>query len=128
MASTQVVSKSMGAVAMLAGVGLFVTMFATNPRRLGPAGVTLWFICLWLTMGIASGLALHGLSKRWSKQPAIAEGSVGLQRSVRRGALLATGVCVLLGLSSLGQLDVRDIGLVMVLLGLTELYMRTRLA
>ncbi len=121
--STKTYTSLISAMTVLAGLAVIVCIFLTNPRAIGPLGVTLWFVAL-LTF-IQGALAL-GLI--WAKQrflPALAQHRL-VTSSWRQGLLMGGGIVMLLGLASLRQLGWRDAMLLTGLLGLVEFYFRAR--
>lgn len=120
------VSKILGLMAVLAvggAVTLLLSLVSTNPSKLGPAGVTAWFLILLgvgtcaLTVGlywVKSSLKVHSLDTR------------RLTFSWRQGFLLASAGVMFLALSSLRQLSLRDVVLFGILLALIEFYFRNR--
>jgi hypothetical protein len=113
-------------MSMVTGVALSLTVAAlvlTNPTQLGPIGVTLWFVALFLaTQGVVS-LALF----TWSGKSYEAVGPYQrLTGAVRQGSLVAGVVTVMLALSSLRQLSLRDAGLLILLAFLVEIFFKVR--
>jgi hypothetical protein len=110
-----------------AGLGILVLsvliMLSTSPVKLGPAGVTLWFLLVFAGLTAASTGTLYA-AKRYLQLHG--NPSSRLRYSWRQG-LLFSGIAVcLLGLSSLEQLTWRD-GILFVLFAvLIELYTRLR--
>ena len=117
-----------GAALVCAGLvaALLLSMVLTNPSNLGPAGVTLWFLAFGVVLAANIALANYELIMRFGKETTKLTKHKTIMGCLRHGALLGGGLAVLLALSSLGQLDARDIGLVVVLIGLVEFYLRTR--
>ncbi len=105
---------------------LFLSMLMTNPTGLGPTGVTLWFIGFWVVLSSCLALAKYELVARFGRESTKLNRHKMVVSSIRHGALVGAGLTILLALSSLQQLDVRDIGLVAVLLVLIEFFARTR--
>lgn len=119
--------KSQLSMIVAATTGAFglaiLTLLITNPTQIGPFGVTLWFLILMFGVSGAFTLALYYAKARLK----LYEGPLTqLSNSRRQGLLLGLGVVVLLALSSLRQLNLRDVILVSVLLVLLEFYFRTR--
>ena len=111
----------------LAAVGIPVSMalmIFTSPARLGPVGVTAWFVFSWLGYGSAIALTLQ-LAKRWLK-PTTDSATKRLISSVRQGYLLTGWVVVMLALSSLSQLNPKDIILSFLIVILIEGYFNLR--
>lgn len=110
-------------------VGILLTMITmaslllTNPVGLGPRGVTLWFVLLFGALGCLTTLALYA-GKRYFRLHASPQ--VRWRYSLRQGFLLSSLAVVLLALSSLGQLTLRDELLLASLVLLFELYIRLR--
>ena len=105
---------------------LVLSMFMTNPTRLGPTGVTLWFVGFWMVFASCLSLLKYELVMRFGKDSTKLNRHKMVVSSIRHGALLAGGITVLLALSSLQQLDVRDVGLVTALILLIEFFARAR--
>lgn len=100
-----------------------VALWGSTPAQLRPLGVTLWFI--FLLVALTCGLALLlDLAKRLlgPKKP---EGR-DFQPSLRQGLLASIWLVILLALSSLRQLSLRDILLIGLLLVIVEIYTRLR--
>ena len=118
---TTAVVTLLGIVALVTFVLLVVSVVATNPTKLGPGGVTFWFINLLLliTSSVSFGLYMNRVNKAESK-------SKLLNSSVRTGALVGFSLTLLVALSSLRSLSWRDIILLLLLVVLVELYFRTR--
>lgn len=105
---------------------LFLSMIMTNPTALGPTGVTLWFLGFWVVLSSCLAFVKYELVMRFGKETTKLGGHKTIMTSLRHGALFAGGLTIILALSSLQQLDPRDIGLILVFLGLVEFYVRTR--
>lgn len=101
-----------------------ISIFATNPTRLGPAGVTFWFINL-LTMLVSILTFAMYLWRTHRHSDGRSRQNI-LQTSFRTGFLLAFCATILLALSSLRSLSWRDIILFLLTVILIELYFRTR--
>jgi hypothetical protein len=110
-----------GSVALAAG--LVLSLIFTNPLAIGPLGVTLWFVGLFLALSGIFTLAFYGTKTYLHLH---ATGSTRLRYSWRQGMLLATWVAGLLSLSSLRQLGVLDAILLGILLVIIEVYVRLR--
>lgn len=107
-------------------VALLLSMLLTNPSSLGPTGVTLWFLGFWGVLSANMAFLKYELVMRFGKETARLTKHRTMMVAIRHGALVGAGLTVLLALSSLQQLDVRDIALVVVLLALVEFYARSR--
>ena len=105
---------------------LLISMVLTNPTNLGPGGVTLWFLGFWLVLATNLAFLKYELVMRYGSETAKSTGRKTKLAALRHGVLIGAGLTVLLALSSLQQLDIRDIALVTVLLILIEFYARTR--
>jgi hypothetical protein len=105
---------------------LFFSMLVTNPTDLGPTLVTLWFVGFWVVLSSCLALAKYELVARFGKEATKVNRHKMVITSVRHGALIGAGLTILLALSSLQQLDIRDVGLVAVLLVLIEVFVRAR--
>jgi hypothetical protein len=122
--------RAYGYIGMVTVVGAAALMVAalvmrlSTPLDLGPLGVTAWFlvvliglsgVCAALAYGLAAVLTLHHHGKsRFNLRPPI--------DASRRGILLGGSLTILLALSSLRQLNLRDVILLVLLLGLVEFY------
>lgn len=105
---------------------LFLSMLVTNPASLGPTGVTLWFVGFWVVLSSCLALLKYELVMRLGKESTKLNRHKMVVSSLRHGSLIGGGLTVLLALSSLQQLDPRDVGLVAVLLVLIEFFARAR--
>lgn len=114
-------------VLLCATTAIFVmTLVTTNPTKIGPAGVTFWFINLLLML--ASVVTLLLFTWRMRKAKNRENKSSILQSSFRTGFLLAFCATLLLALSSLRSLSWRDIILFLLTIVLIEIYFRTKRA
>lgn len=106
-------------VTALIGIFLGVSLFISNPDQLGPFGITVWFVGLWVFLSGLFGLVRLGIGRilrfKQKKSRAI---------SFRQGALVAAWAVSLLAFQSLGQLGAKDIVLVSLLVLLVEFYVR----
>lgn len=109
---------------VVTAVILGVSIVKTNPTRLGPAGVTFWFINLLFMLVSAFTLAI--LALRLRKKAHKGGKQQALRGSFRTGFLLAFCSTILLALSSLRSLSWRDIILFLLTVVLIEVYFRTR--
>lgn len=123
----QGVSRAGMALVCIGLLGLVVvSMMVTNPTSLGPTGVTLWFVGLGVVLAICFAFAKYLAVMHWGREASKANRRRVIIASVRHGVLISVGLTTLLALSSLQQLDIRDVGLVTVLLVLVEFFARTR--
>lgn len=107
-------------------VALFISMLITNPTNLGPTGVTLWFLIFWGVVSANLSFVKYELVMRFGRETAKLSKHRTMMVAIRHGALIGAGLTVLLALSSLQQLDGRDVGLVTALIILIEFYARSR--
>ncbi len=108
---------------LILGPVFVLSLVVTNPKSLGPIGVTAWFLAL--LVGLACGLTLllfnlKRVTKRYDPT------GVRLSASWRQGFLIASLATVCLALSSLRQFSLRDGVLLFILAVLIEFYFRTR--
>jgi len=112
-------------VSLVISFGLFVvSLVATNPTKLGPGGVTFWFIDVLIMLVSLFTLVFYRLQKkrlRYKDTPKRC-----LVDSFRSGLILGISATVLLALSSLRSLSWRDFILFIILISVVELYFRTR--
>lgn len=107
-------------------VALLASMMLTNPSTLGPTLVTVWFLGFWLVISSCLALVNYEVIMRFGTETSKTLRRRIITSSLRHGLLIGAGLTVLLALSSLQQLDIRDIGLVVVLIILVEFFARTR--
>lgn len=105
---------------------LLLSMLITNPSRLGPTGVTLWFVGFWVVMASCLALAKYELVLRFGKESTLVNRHKVKVTALRHGMLLGGALTVILALSSLQQLDPRDVGLIAAFVILVEFFMRAR--
>jgi hypothetical protein len=98
-----------------------VAILMTNPTKLGPGGVTFWFIDVLLMISSITTLSLF-LARRNNAESK----KRLLLSSARTGSILAFSLTLLLALSSLRSLNWRDIILLLLLVILVEVFFRTR--
>jgi hypothetical protein len=104
-------------------VGLVLSLLTTNPLAIGPVGVTVWFVALYLSLAAILTLGLYTAKTFLHVHAA---GVNRLRYSGRQGLLLASWVAGLLALSSLRQLGPLDAILLGILLVIVEVYVRFR--
>lgn len=105
------------------GFLVLIALVGTSPSRLGPFGVTVWFLAFWGAISGIMALLLYVAKSRVFSDTLPAE---RLAASYRQGLLVAGAGTTLLALSSLRQLSLRDGILVVILCALIEVYFRTR--
>ncbi len=103
-----------------------ITLATTNPTKIGPAGVTFWFINLLLMLASLVTLLIFAWRMRKTKNRDNKQAI--LQSSFRTGFLLGFCATLLLALSSLRSLSWRDIILFLLTIVLIEIYFRTKRA
>jgi hypothetical protein len=102
---------------------LIISLFATNPLEIGPAGVTVWFVVLFTSVVSIITLSLY-TSKTFLHLHAT--GASRLRYSWRQGLLIGGWATGLMALSSLHQLGALDAILLALLLVIVEVYVRLR--
>jgi hypothetical protein len=102
---------------------LLLSLLLTNPLTLGPVGVTVWFLILFIGLACLVALGLN-LAKSFLKIQL--NPSQRLKASWRQGLLIAGWLTIVLGLSSLRQLALRDVILLGIFLGIIEVFVRLR--
>lgn len=108
---------------MLASTGLILSLNMTSPLTLGPAGVTVWFVGLYLGMSGILALGLYGLKSYLRLHSTNVS---RLRYAWRQGILISAWITGLLALSSLRQLGPLDAILLGILLIIVEVYVRFR--
>jgi hypothetical protein len=104
-------------------VGLIASFIFTNPLMLGPAGVTVWFVGVFL---LVSSLLTLGLYAAKNYLRLHSTGAARLRYSWRQGLLLGGWLVGMASLSSLRQLGPLDAILLGILLVIVEVYVRFR--
>lgn len=113
-----------GAVLLLSSIFVLVVMFTRTPSELGPAMLAFWFIAILLFT--ASTASLIDFNWKIRNEDNRLKPNKMLSTSLRTGILLGFSLTILLALSSLGSLSLRDIILFGLTVLLIELYFRTR--
>lgn len=107
-----------------AGLLLLGLLFAfTNPKMIGPIGVTIWFVLVWAWLASVFTLLLYGFKAYFRIH---GTGAARLRYARRQGALIGAWLAGMLSLSSLGQLGWLDGILLGILIGIVEVYVRFR--
>jgi cobalamin synthase len=119
----RIMSLGLNGLSVALGACALVMLIATSPQRIGPFGVTVWFIFLWVAL--SGGIAVL-VRMIWPARGAAEGNQERRNASKRQGALIAGWIVVNLALSSLGQLTIRDILLSLILLVLVEIYFNLR--
>lgn len=99
-------------------------MINYTPKQLGPASITFWFIGV--VVFIASLVTLVEYNLKLRKSANRMQPRKVLIKSLRTGILLGLTITILLALSSLRSLSLRDIILFVLTVVIIELYFRTR--
>lgn len=95
-----------------------------TPKQLGPAAITFWFIGVVII--IASFVTLIEYNIKLRNPANRMQPRKVLTQSLRTGILLGLTITILLALSSLRSLSIRDIILFVLTVVIIELYFRTR--
>lgn len=115
--------RLLGGISSLGAVGMIAVMLMWSPHDVGPFGVTLWFVALYVVVSAVVAQGLFGLKSYLQ----VGESRlVRLRSSVRQGLLLSGLMIVCLALSSLSQLSWLDVVLFGTVLLIIELYVRFR--
>lgn len=109
--------------AAVSAFGLVLSLLATNPLAIGPFGVTVWFVVLFLSLTSIFSLLLY--TAKWFLH-VHAAGVARLRYSWRQGLLIAGWLTGLLALNSLRQIGVLDAILLALFLVIVEVYVRLR--
>lgn len=104
--------------------GLVLVTLNYTPRELGPAAITFWF--LGVLVMVLSFCTLIDYSWKMRKEDHRMQPKKALISSLRTGFLLGFTAALLLALSSLKSLTLRDIILFALTVLIIELYFRTR--
>lgn len=110
-------------VTILSTIAVVAALFLTNPTSIGPFGVTLWFVGVFLALSGALSLSLYHLKNWLQLHPTP---NRRLLFAWRQGSLIGLALTVWLALSSLRQLSWGDVALLILLLALVEFYLRAR--
>jgi hypothetical protein len=114
----------LGIWTVVAGLGIVVSLFATNPLAIGPLGVTVWFLVLLSVIAGSATLALYGIKTYLHVHDGAPRNR--FRYSWRQGWLVAGWAVGVTALASLHQFSLRDAILLGLLLSIIEVYMRFR--
>jgi len=115
---------AISAVLIITAVLLVLSLFTTNPTRLGPAGVTFWFINALVMVSALMTVVSFKFKMRNLKNQV---NQMALFKcSLRFGSLVGFSIVGLLALSSLRSLSWRDILLFILIVIVVEVFFRTR--
>lgn len=117
------ITSLLATFAFATGVIIFV-LFEYTPAKLGPAGLTFWFIAILISIG--SIIALLSFIWKMRREEHRLTAAKALTSALRTGFLVGFTVSILLALSSLRSLSVRDIILFILVVVVIEIYFRTR--
>lgn len=109
--------------ALVSTAGLVTSVVLTNPLTIGPAGVTAWFVVMFLDLAALMTVGLYTLKTFLHVHAA---GVNRLRYSWRQGLLIGGWLTGLLALGSLHQLGVLDAILLALMLVILEGYVRLR--
>jgi hypothetical protein len=108
---------------LIGTVAMVLSLVFANPVAIGPVGVTLWFVVLYLVLSSILALGLYTIKTFLHLHPT---GAGRLRYAWRQGMLLSGWITGLLALSSLHQLGLLDAILLALLLLIVEVYVRFR--
>lgn len=117
---------------VLAAVFLLLILNATNPLDGGPTVILIVFILLYIVCAGIFFILLHTgvriASRLWARRKSInaREWRIGVRRAYYIASILAFGPVLLLAMQSVGQLQFRDVLLVITLLSLAIFYVIKR--
>lgn len=118
-------------IPFITAILLLIMWNITDPIQGGPAAILLSFILIYILCVSLLFILLHVgvrmVSKLWAKRSAnVREWRIGVRRAYYVASVVAFGPVLLLAMQSVGQLQLRDILLVVVLLGLAIFYVVKR--
>ncbi len=108
---------------LASAVALLLSLFFTNPVAIGPIGVTIWFVVLFLSLSSILALVLYTTKTFLHLHTT---GAARLRYSWRQGLLIGGWAAGLMSLSSLRQVGILDAILLALLLVIVEVYVRFR--
>lgn len=108
---------------LISSASLVTSLILTNPLTIGPAGVTAWFVILFLDLAALMAVGLYTLKTFLHVHAA---GGNRLRYSWRQGLLIGGWLTGLLALGSLHQLGLLDAILLALMLVIVEGYVRLR--
>jgi len=112
---------SIGFCGAAASLLVILALWGTTPAGLRPVGVTLWFLLLLLALSADIAVLLDVVKRLFGpKKP---QGR-SFKPSLRQGLLLGIWLTIIVGLSSLRQLSLRDTILTLLLFAIIEFYLR----
>lgn len=117
---------------LVAVVGLAIFFSRTDPSSVGPVGilgvfVTIYLICLDLIfLLVHGGLRVLGALLAKARLAHPKAWRVGVRKAYYIASVVAFGPVFLLAVSTLGQLQVRDVALVVIFLALAVVYVLKR--
>ncbi|MEI7818626.1 MAG: hypothetical protein WCI47_00750 [bacterium] len=110
-------------LALLSASLLVFLIFATAPRDIGPTGVTIWFIALFIFLSSFGTLLRYSIRVRSLESE---KQLSTLQRQLRSSVAFSLFMTVALAMQSLRMLNIGDLMLFLLILGIIELYFRTK--
>ena len=113
-------------VFILSTIAVIASTAYFTPTEIGPAGITFWFLGILIASG--SLIAIVDYSVRMRKEINQQRSSSIYYAALRAGFLVGFTLTVLLALSSLRSLSLRDIILFVLTVVLIEFFFRTRKA
>lgn len=99
-------------------------LFATSPRDIGPFGVTIWFIALFILITLVVTLLRYRFSYR--RHPELHQRVAIFKLSLRTSSVMGLFITVGFAMQSLRMLNLGDILLFLLTLAIIELYFRTK--
>lgn len=117
---------------VLCAIGLFLLFQLTNPLSVGPVGILAVFFLLYLFFASCFFILLHVgvgiLASLINRQRSVEQRTwrIGVRRAYYVASILAFIPVLVLAMNSLGQLQIRDILLVVALTGIAVFYVIKR--
>jgi hypothetical protein len=125
--------KIIGVVGVLACIVLFLFINGTKPATVGPLGILVVFLCLYLILFTGLTFFIWGsyklivkvlspLTIRRPMEP------LSFQRSYYFSSILALGPVMLIGMQSVGKIGIYEVGLVLLFMVIGCVYIAKRTA
>lgn len=125
--------RGLFASTLIAAIIVVVVLFSTNPHQSGPIGILAFFVALYIALLGVIAFVLYGVScglarvapKFWTRRPIE---SVSLLHSYYYASVLALAPILLVGIGSVGKIDIGEIALVVIFVTAATIYVRRMVA
>lgn len=126
-------AKSIGFIGIIAAIVLLFFIFSTTPSSAGPVGILSVFVCFYVLMLCLTTVLLWVIHRviRLTAKPFIARKPIEplkLSTAYYFSSILALGPVILIGMQSVGEVGIYELGLIILFVSIGCVYIAKRIA